>query len=107
MASAGAEGFPSAELCGRCEDLCVPPAGGDRAFGATCELSAGSSHWARKSFPAERRQKKSESAAAMQVCSHLSALLTDMRPRYTFISQQTVVSAGRWPQGDAWLCGYV
>lgn len=53
-ASGGAVGFPSSAPCDRCAGRGAPPAGGDTAFGATSELSAGSSHWAHKSFPAER-----------------------------------------------------
>lgn len=51
--SAGAVGSPSWEQRGMRADLCERPTGGDRACGATCELSAGSSRWAHKSFPAE------------------------------------------------------
>lgn len=52
MEPAGAAGFPASVSCSSCAALCAPPAGGDRASGATCELSAGSFHWAHKSFPA-------------------------------------------------------
>lgn len=52
--SAAAVGSPSWVLCSTSEGLCVPPTGGDRVAGATYELSAGSFHWAHKSFPEEK-----------------------------------------------------
>lgn len=56
--SAGAVGFPSSVQCSMCAGLCVRPTGGDRAFGATYALSAGSFHWAHKSFPAEKETQR-------------------------------------------------
>lgn len=76
--SAGAVGFPSSVQCSRCAGLCKPPAGGDRAFGATCELSAGSFHWAHKSFPAEKEtQRKCQPLCRSAVTSQKTAFLND------------------------------
>lgn len=76
--SAGAVGFPSSVQCSRCAGLCVRPAGGDRAFGATCELSADSSHWAHKSFPAEKEtQRKCQPLCRSAVASHKMARLNN------------------------------
>lgn len=55
MEPADAVGFPSSVQCSKSEGLYVRPAGGDRVFGATCELSAGSFHWAHKSSPVEKQ----------------------------------------------------
>jgi len=51
-ARAAAEGLRPAARCSRSAGPGEPPAGGDRVSGATCELSAGSSHWQHKSCPA-------------------------------------------------------
>lgn len=78
LESAGAVGFPSSVQCGRCEDLCEQPTGGDRAFGATYELSAGSFHWAHKSFPVEKgTQRKCQLLCRSVVTSKKMACLNN------------------------------
>lgn len=55
MEPAAAAGSPASASCSRHAALCARPAGGDRASGATYELSAGSFHWAHKSFPVDTK----------------------------------------------------
>jgi len=57
VASAAAVVFPSSARRGSRGGRRAPPAGGDRAAGATCELSAGGSRWADRSSPAERETR--------------------------------------------------
>lgn len=84
--SAGAAGFPSSVQCSRCAGLCVRPTGGDRAFGATCELSAGSSHWAHKSSPAEKATRRK----CQPLCrSVVTSFITDMHAYLNLPLQQS------------------
>ncbi len=76
--SAEAVGFPSSMQCSRYAGLFVRPTGGDRVFGATYELSAGSFHWAHKSFPAEMQtQGKCQLLCGSAVTSQKTACLNN------------------------------
>lgn len=91
--SAGAVGFPSSVQSSRCEDLCERPAGGDRAFCATYELSAGSFHWAHKSFPAEKETQRKCQLLCRSVVTFpkCPALITDMYTYFNFIAATVTV----------------